>query len=358
MRSPDRDDPLPDEDYELLEDETRVRRYLYEGPDQPTEVDQVEEVEEEPYLDEEGFYVGDPEELDGDEGELYYEEDAPELAGEPYEPDDPTEVLAGDDFYDEPDGDQVDLAYYEPEPPGPGELEVDHPDEDLAYSVERGPIAPEDRTAGPTRQRIAGGDRPLAEQARLLAAAARAGTLSAELGLPPRTGARLLGLGAVVLVVGLMLALVSTAVSGPSDVDLAAERAADADDAKRAADDRRSEQLALARERASALRERRARDARAERQRLAELRRERRAARRRAARARSARRRADAPAPSPPELAPPRSAGGRAPRSTPAPRTPAPSGPPRSGGGGGSRGGGSGGGGGGSGGGGGEFGIE
>jgi hypothetical protein len=215
MSSPDRDDPLPDEDYELLEDETRVRRYLYESPDQPTEVDQVEE---EPYLDEGGFYVEDPEVLDGDEGELYYEEDAPEVAGEPYEPDDPTEVLAGDeelyyepddptevldadDIYDEPAADQVDVAdaYYEP----------DSRADDPADYAER------DRVALETAPGLAGGDRPLAEQLRSLTAAARARTLSADLGLPPRTGARLLALGVALLVVGLMLALVGTAVSGP-----------------------------------------------------------------------------------------------------------------------------------------------
>jgi len=215
MSSPDRDDPLPDEDYELLEDETRVRRYLYESPDQPTEVDQVEE---EPYLDEGGFYVEDPEVLDGDEGELYYEEDAPGVAGEPYEPDDPTEVLAGDeelyyepddptevldadDIYDEPAADQVDVAdaYYEP----------DSRADDPADYAER------DRVALETAPGLAGGDRPLAEQLRSLTAAARARTLSADLGLPPRTGARLLALGVALLVVGLMLALVGTAVSGP-----------------------------------------------------------------------------------------------------------------------------------------------
>ena len=215
MSSPDRDDPLPDEDYELLEDETRVRRYLYESPDQPTEVDQVEE---EPYLDEGGFYVEDPEVLDGDEGKLYYEEDAPEVAGEPYEPDDPTEVLAGDeelyyepddptevldadDIYDEPAADQVDVAdaYYEP----------DSRADDPADYAER------DRVALETAPGLAGGDRPLAEQLRSLTAAARARTLSADLGLPPRTGARLLALGVALLVVGLMLALLGTAVSGP-----------------------------------------------------------------------------------------------------------------------------------------------
>jgi len=215
MSSPDRDDPLPDEDYELLEDETRVRRYLYESPDQPTEVDQVEE---EPYLDEGGFYVEDPEVLDGDEGELYYEEDAPGVAGEPYEPDDPTEVLAGDeelyyepddptevldadDIYDEPAADQVDVAdaYYEP----------DSGADDPADYAER------DRVALETAPGLAGGDRPLAEQLRSLTAAARARTLSADLGLPPRTGARLLALGVALLVVGLMLALLGTAVSGP-----------------------------------------------------------------------------------------------------------------------------------------------
>jgi len=228
MSSPDRDDPLPDEDYELLEDETRVRRYLYKSPDQPTEVDQVEEVEEEPYLDEGGFYVEDPEVLDGDEGELYYEEDAPELAGEPHEPDDPTEVLAGDeelyyepddptevldadDVYDEPAADQVDVAdaYYEPELPDPGELEHDSLADDPADYAER------DRVALETAPGLAGGDRPLAEQLRSLTAAARARTLSADLGLPPRTGARLLALGVALLVVGLMLALLGTAVSGP-----------------------------------------------------------------------------------------------------------------------------------------------
>jgi len=230
MSSPDRDDPLPDEDYELLEDEARVRRYLYEGPDQPTEVDQVEEVEveEEPYLDEGGFYVEDPEVRDGDEGELSYEEDAPELAGEPHEPDDPTEVLAGDeelyyepddptevldadDVYDEPAADQVDVAdaYYEPELPDPGELEHDSLADDPADYAER------DRVALETAPGLAGGDRPLAEQLRSLTAAARARTLSADLGLPPRTGARLLALGVALLVVGLMLALLGTAVSGP-----------------------------------------------------------------------------------------------------------------------------------------------
>jgi hypothetical protein len=218
MSSPDRDDPLPDEDYELLEDETRVRRYLYKSPDQPTEVDQVDQVEEEPYLDEGGFYVEDPEVLDGDEGELYYEEDAPGVAGEPYEPDDPTEVLAGDeelyyepddptevldadDIYDEPAADQVDVAdaYYEP----------DSGADDPADYAER------DRVALETAPGLAGGDRPLAEQLRSLTAAARARTLSADLGLPPRTGARLLALGVALLVVGLMLALLGTAVSGP-----------------------------------------------------------------------------------------------------------------------------------------------